>query len=460
MSLTPALPAHVESMNHRMDRENADCIVRGEYVLPMDEQFTVIKDGAVAVRGGQIADVGKYEGIISKYVSENIVGGEGRVVIPGLINTHTHAAMVYFRGLADDLPLKEWLENHIWPAESKWLSPHFISDATELACLEMVKAGITTYSDMYFFEDAAAISVKKIGMRAVLGVGILDFPSVSAKTTAEYLENAEKFIKDWKGDELITPCVAPHAVYTCGPETLRQAKRLAEKYGLLLHIHLSETEWEVGETMVRYHKRPVEHLEAIGFLDKNVLAVHCVWLEDNEIELLAKRNIGVSHCMESNLKLASGFAPVVTMLMSGIRVTFGTDGAASNNDLNILSEMSTTAKVHKALSNNPTVLDARTALLMATRWGAEVLGLGNVTGNIEKGKAADLVIMNIEKPHLAPLYDIYSHIVYSMRASDVETVMVAGKVVVNVGKLTGGDESEILAKARRWGEKIKERNGQ
>ena len=238
------------------------------------------------------------------------------------------------------------------------------------------------------------------------------------------------------------------------------AKRLAEKYDLLLQIHLSETEWEVGETIVRYHKRPVEHLEDLGFLDENVLAVHCVWIENNEIELLAKRNVGVSHCMESNLKLASGFAPVVTMLMSGIRVTFGTDGAASNNDLNVLSEMSTSAKVHKALSNNPTVLDARTALLMATRWGAEVLGLGSVTGNIEKGKAADLVLMNIEKPHLAPLYDIYSHIVYSMRASDVETVMVAGKVVVEDGKLTTGDESEMLAKAKQWGEKIKKSSGQ
>jgi len=437
-------------------RDKADYIVRGAYVLPMDAEFTVIRDGAVAVRDGKIEDVGEYGEIVSRYDSEEIIGGEGRVVIPGLVNTHTHAAMVYFRGLADDLPLKEWLEKHIWPAESKWLSPQFVSDAAELACLEMLKAGITTYNDMYFFEDAAAISTRKMGMRAVLGVGILDFPSVSARTTSEYLKNAERFIRDWKDDGLITPCVAPHSVYTCGPDTLNKAKGLAEKYDLLLHIHLSETEWEVGETMVRYRRRPVEHLEDIGFLDENVLAVHCVWLEDGEIELLAKRSVGVSHCMESNLKLASGFAPVVMMLMSGIKVTFGTDGAASNNDLNILSEMSTTAKVHKALSNNPTVLDAKTALLMATRWGAEVLGLGNVTGNIVKGKAADLVIINIDKPHLAPLYDIYSHIVYSLRASDVETVMVAGKIAVKDGRLMTGDESEILAKARAWGEKIRQ----
>ncbi len=425
----------------------------------MDGQYTVIRDGAVAVRDGRIADVGTGDRITARYSSRRMIGGPGTVVIPGLVNTHTHAAMVYFRGLADDLPLKEWLESHIWPAESKWLSPQFVSDAVELACLEMLKAGITTYNDMYFFEDAAAISARKMGMRAVLGAGILDSPSVSAKTPAEYLEKAERFIKDWRGDELITPCVAPHAAYTCGPETLKQAKRLAEKYDLLLQIHLSETEWEVGEMMMRYQKRPVEHLEAIGVLDKNMLAVHCVWLDHHEIELLSRRGVGVSHCMESNLKLASGFAPVVRMLTAGVKVTFGTDGAASNNDLNILSEMATAAKVHKALSNDPTVLDAKTALRMATRWGAEVLGLGSVTGNIEKGKAADLVLINIEKPHLSPLYDVYSHIVYSVRASDVETVMIGGKIVVNEGTVTTVDESEVLAKAKAWGERIRMKNG-
>lgn len=436
-------------------KKPVDTIVRAAYVLPMDAELTVIRDGAVCVDKGKIVDVGKFDELSLLYDSENIIGGECRVVIPGLINTHTHAAMVYFRGLADDLPLKEWLEDHIWPAESKWLSPEFVSDAVELACLEMVKAGITTYNDMYFFEEAAAVSAKRIGMRAVLGAGILDFPSVSAKTADEYLEKAERFLNDWKGDDLIAPCIAPHAAYTCGPETLKKAKKLAEKYGVLLHMHLSETEWEVGEMLVRYKKRPVEHLEAIGVLEGNVLAVHCVWVEDNEIELLAKRSVGVSHCMESNLKLASGFAPVVTMLMAGIKVSFGTDGAASNNDLNILSEMSTTAKVHKALSNNPTVLDARTALLMATRWGAEVLGLGDITGSIEKGKAADIVVMNLDKPHLTPIYDIYSHIAYSMRASDVETVMIGGNIVVKSEELLTRDEAEIIFRAKSWGGKIR-----
>jgi 5-methylthioadenosine/S-adenosylhomocysteine deaminase len=420
----------------------------------MDERLTVIKDGAIAVRGPEILEVGTSDEIFKKYISDTIIKGEGKVVFPGLINTHTHAAMVYFRGIADDLPLKEWLENHIWPAENRWLGPEFISDAVELACLEMLKGGVTTYNDMYFYEDAAGKAAKKIGMRAVLGVGILDFPSKSASTADEYFANAESFVRDWKRDELITPCIAPHALYTCGTESLKRARRIADKYDIPIHIHLSETKWEVNEIKNRYRMTPVEYLDSLGFLDEKVLAAHCIWVEDDEIDLLAKRKVGVSHCMESNLKLASGFAPVVTMLMAGIKVTFGTDGAASNNDLNILSEMSTTAKVHKALSNNPTVLDAKTVLLMATKWSAEVLGLGDKIGSIEKGKIADIVTINLKKPHLTPMYDVYSHIVYAAMASDVDTVMVNGKVVVNDSKLCNGDEEKILAKAKEWEGKI------
>jgi 5-methylthioadenosine/S-adenosylhomocysteine deaminase len=434
--------------------QNVDYIICGDYVLPMDEGLTVIKDGAIAVSGTTILEVGTSKEISKKYASEAIIMGEGKAVFPGLINTHTHAAMVYFRGIADDLPLKEWLENHIWPAENRWLGPEFISDAIELACLEMLKGGVTTYNDMYFYEDAAGKVAKKIGMRAVLGVGILDFPSKSANTTDEYFANAESFIKNWKGDELITPCIAPHALYTCGTESLKRARRIADKYDIPIHIHLSETKWEVNEIKNRYKMTPVKYLDSLGFLDEKVLAAHCIWVEDDEIDLLAKRKVGVSHCMESNLKLASGFAPVVTMLMAGIKVTFGTDGAASNNDLNILSEMSTTAKVHKALSNNPTVLDAKTVLLMATKWSAEVLGLGDKIGSIEKGKIADIVTINLKKPHLTPMYDVYSHIVYAAMASDVDTVMVNGKVVVNNSKFCNGDEEKILAKAKEWEGKI------
>lgn len=437
-------------------KKRADLIVHAEYVLQMDEKLTFINDGAVVINDGKITDIGLYKEVAQDYEAGSIIGGGKRVVIPGLINTHTHAAMVYFRGLADDLPLKEWLENHIWPAESKWLSPEFISDAVELACLEMLKAGITTYNDMYFFEDAAAIPTKRMGMRAVLGAGILDFPTMAAKTIDEYFERAEAFIKDYMGDDLITPCIAPHALYTCGPDTLKRATRVADKYNTPIHIHISETDWEVEEIKARYRERPVKYLDNLGFLSRRVIAAHCVHLDDEEIGILAERGVGVSHCVESNLKLASGIAPIKKMLNSGIRVTFGTDGAASNNDLDILSEMSTAAKLHKAASGDPTALDSRRVLLMATRWGAEVLGLGDVTGSLERGKAADLVVINLEKPHLTPMYDIYSHIAYSARASDVETVVVGGTIVINNGRLQNGDEAEVMDKAKRWSERIKE----
>ena len=435
--------------------KKADYIICGDYVLPMDKGQAVIKNGAVVVKGNKIEEVGSFGNISKKYPFKNVIGGENRAVLPGLINTHTHAAMVYFRGMADDLPLKEWLEKHIWPAENKWLSPEFVSDATELACLEMLKAGITTYSDMYFFEDASGKAAKKIGMRAVPGAGSVDFPTISGKNADEYLGKAEKFIEKWKKDELVVPCIAPHSIYACGPETLTKVKNIADKYNVPIHIHLSEAKWEVEDIEKKYGRRPVEHLHELGFLDEKIIAAHCVWINEKEIEALAKYKVGVSHCIESNLKLSSGIAPVPQMLKAGIKVTFGTDGAASNNDLNILSEMSTAAKVHKAVSGDPTVLAAKTALLMATRWGAEVLGLGEITGSLEKGKAADIIIMNLDKPHLTPLYDIYSHIVYSSMASDVETVFVNGKLVVANGKLCTADEDEIISKAREWRNKIR-----
>lgn len=415
----------------------------------------VIQDGALAVKDGRIVSVGPYEEISRAYSAEHVTEGSGRTLLPGLINTHTHAAMALMRGMADDLPLKEWLNKHVWPTESKWLASDFVRDGVELACVEMLKAGITTYNDMYFFEDTAAEAAKGLGMRAVLGAGIVDFPTKVSTGADDCLRKAEEFITRWKGDALITPCIAPHALYTCGPETLKRSKEIAQRHGVGIHIHLSETEWEVYETKNKHGLTPGKYLEGLGFLSDRVLAAHCVWLTDEEIEILSERKVGVSHCVESNLKLASGIAPVAKMLRAGIRVSLGTDGAASNNDLNILSEMSTAAKLHKAFSRNPTVLDAKTVLQMATLNGAQVLGLGGVCGSLEPGKAADVVTINMDKPHLTPLYNICSHMVYSVRASDVESVMVNGRVVVEGGRLLTADEGEIMARARQWGGKIK-----
>ncbi|MBF0559565.1 MAG: amidohydrolase family protein [Nitrospirae bacterium] len=277
---------------------------------------------------------------------------------------------------------------------------------------------------------------------------------MTAKTVDEYLGNADRFIQLWKGDALITPCIAPHSAYACSTETLRRVRELADRHGVLTCIHLSETTWEVDELVRRYGKRPVEYLEDIGLLSDRLIAAHCVQVNEREIDLLAAGRVAVSHCIESNLKLASGIAPVPAMLAAGLKVSLGTDGAASNNDLNILSEMSTAAKVHKAAANDPTVLDSKTALMMATRWGAEALGLGGHVGSIECGKRADLLTMNMRSPHLTPAYDLYSLIVYSALASDVEDVLVDGVQVVSGRKLVTGDEEAILQKAYEWGRKV------
>jgi 5-methylthioadenosine/S-adenosylhomocysteine deaminase len=437
--------------------EQVDYIVRADYLLTMSGDLSVVEDGAVAVTGSDIKDVGTYKDISKKCTTENVLGGTGRVIFPGLVNTHTHAAMVYFRGLADDLPLQEWLEKHIWPAEMQWLTAEFVDDAIELACLEMLKAGVTTYTDMYFFQSVAGRKLEKLGMRGVLGSGIIDFPWKDyAQSPDDYFQKAEDHINTWKGNDLVTPCVAPHATFTCGPDNYIRARELADKYDVPLHTHLAETQFEVSQCRERYGKTPVEHLHGIGFLSERVSAAHCVWLTEKEIEILAEKNVGVAHCIESNLKLASGVAPVPALLKAGIKVAFGTDGAASNNDLSILGEMSTAAKVHKAVSQDPTVLDSKTILLMATRYGADILGLGDRIGSLEAGKKADLVIANLEKPHLTPLYDIYSHITYCMRPSDVETVMVNGKIVIDDRIPVTLDESEILSKAKSWQKKIRE----
>lgn len=438
---------------------DADLIIETDYVLTMDDNLTVIEHGAVAVKDNKIISAAPVNDISKNYRAKKIIGGSNTVAFPGLINAHTHSPMVYFRGLGDDLPLKIWLENYIWPAENKWLNYEFVRDAAELACIEMLKSGTTMFSDMYLFGEAIAETAKKIGMRAVVGAGVLDFPSSTAQTTDEYFSNAERLINNWNNDALISTAIAPHAPYTCSPDTMRKARDFADRHDILMHLHLSETRWEVSEVLQRYEKTPIELMDSIGVLDGRVVAAHCIWPTDEEIGILARKNVYVAHCIESNMKLAAGIAPVVKMLGAGVKVVLGTDGAASNNDLNMLSEMATAAKVHKAVSLDPTALDARQAMLMATRWGAEALGAGDKTGSLEAGKAADIVIADIRKPHLLPLYDIFSHIVYSFSPADIDTVIINGKPVMENRKLITADEDGILTRASVWGQKINDARG-
>ncbi|MBF0541828.1 MAG: amidohydrolase [Nitrospirae bacterium] len=431
-----------------------DYILHGDYLVTMSDDSSPIIDGAVAVKNGKIVDIGIYTDLNKKYAPLEIINGG--IIMPGLINTHCHAAMVYFRGYADDLHLLDWLEKYIWPAERKWLSNEFVTDAVELAVLEMLCAGITTYSDMYFYQGAAAKSVKKLGIRAVLASGVIDFPTKTTKCAQDCIDNAVRFIKDFKDEPMISPSIALHSPYTCCPDTYIKSKEASVNHNVLLQTHLSETQWEVDEILKRYGRRPVEHLDYYNILDSNVLASHCVWLDDKEIDIVAKAETGVSHCINSNLKLASGIARVPEMLNKGINVALGTDGAASNNNLDILNEMSIAARLHKAIVKDSSALKAKEALRMATINGARALGLSEKIGSIEKGKSADIIIGSITKPHLVPIYDIYSHIVYSMSSADIDTVMVDGKVLIRVGHLANGADVEIIEKANHWGRRIAE----
>jgi 5-methylthioadenosine/S-adenosylhomocysteine deaminase len=435
---------------------NSTFIVRAQYLITMNKKEQIIENGAVVVKNGRIADIGEFGEILKKYKEQiPIYGNSHSALMPGFINTHTHAAMVLFRGIADDLPLKQWLTEHIWPREAKFLSEEFVYDGTLLACLEMLKSGTTTFSDMYFFTESIAKAAKDAGIKAVVGQGVLDFPTPSGSGAKDYLAKAEDFIKNFKSDDYIIPAVAPHAIYTCSRETLLSCKELALKYNVPMHIHLSETFQEVEESINRHGLRPVKYLDSIGFLEGKIIAAHCVWLNQEEIEIMAKHNVGVSHCIESNLKLSSGIAPVAKMIRKGVKVSMGTDGAASNNNLDLLEEISIAAKVQKGITADPTVLDVKTCMKMLTIWAAEGLGLENEIGSIEIGKKADMILMNLRKPHLQPIYDIYSAIIYSAKASDIEDVFVNGVPVILNGRAQFVDEDEIIDKALWWSEKIK-----
>jgi 5-methylthioadenosine/S-adenosylhomocysteine deaminase len=435
---------------------NSTFIVRAQYLITMNKKEQIIENGAVVVKDGRIADVGEFGEILKKYKEQiPIYGNSHSALMPGFINTHTHAAMVLFRGIADDLPLKQWLNEHIWPREAKFLSEEFVYEGTLLACIEMLKTGTTTFNDMYFFTESIAKAAKDAGIRAVVGQGVLDFPTPSGSGAKDYLVKAEDFIKNFKSDDYIIPAVAPHAIYTCSRETLLSCKELALKYNVPMHIHLGETFQEVEESINRHGLRPVKYLDSIGFLEGKIIAAHCVWLNQEEIEIMAKHNVGVSHCIESNLKLSSGIAPVAKMIRKGVKVSMGTDGAASNNNLDLLEEISIAAKVQKGITADPTVLDVKTCMKMLTIWAAEGLGLEKEIGSIEVGKKADMILMNLRKPHLQPIYDIYSAIIYSAKASDIEDVFVNGVPVILNGRAQFIDEDEIIDKALWWSERIK-----
>jgi len=428
-----------------------DIVLKNGYILTMDENFTEYKNGYIAIKDGKIVEVGEGK---EEFQAKEIIDLNSNVVIPGLINTHTHAAMTLLRGYGSDNPLKVWLEQYIWPVEGKYVSYEFVRDGTDLACYEMIRNGITCFVDMYFYENAVADSIKEAGLKGVLTTGILDFPTPGAKTPEEGIEKTKDFINQYKNDNNIFPAIGPHAPYTCSPKTLIKAMEVAIDYDVLYHIHVAETITEVEDIKNRYGTTPVKHLNNLGVLNERVLAAHMVHPTEEEIELLAEKNVKIAHCPESNLKLASGIAPVPKMVEKGVTVSIGTDGTASNDDLDLIAEASTAAKLHKGYSLNPTVLPAKQVLAMITRQAAKAILKYDRMGSIEVGKDADIVVIDVNQPHLQPLFDPYTQIIYSAKGSDVDTVIVNGKVVMKNKVVQTVDKDKVIYIAKKWREKI------
>jgi 5-methylthioadenosine/S-adenosylhomocysteine deaminase len=439
--------------------EKVDILLVNAFILTMDSSKTQVPSGAVAVRGQKILEVGPESELRARYESSSTIDCHGKVLMPGLVNAHTHVPMTLLRGLADDLRLDVWLMGYMMPVEREFVSPQFVRLGTSLACAELIRSGVTTFADMYYFEDDVASATAEAGMRGVCGESVMKFPTPDAKFYEESLEYSREFIKKWKGHPLIVPSIAPHAPYTCTSEILRASAELAMEFDIPLQIHISETQLEV-ENMRRDQGMPVvPWVKKQGLLEAKVLAAHCVWIDDGEMRTLLHAHSGVAHNPSSNLKLASGAAPVKRMLDNGLNVGIGTDGPASNNDLDMFEEVRLAAFLAKTTSNDPTALPAQQALEMSTSMGARALHIGDITGSIEPGKRADLILVDLSRLHSSPHFQrdpnaAYAQLVYSAKSSDVSDVMVDGKWLMQDKVLLTINESEILREAQDYARKI------
>jgi len=426
-----------------------DLVVHNGTVVTVNTSFEIIPNGLLCIKSGKIQRVEALSDSPALPSAKETINAAGGIIMPGLVNTHTHLPMTLFRGLADDLPLDVWLNEHIFPAESDHINPDNVRWGTLLACVEMLLSGTTTCCDGYFFEDQVAAAVQTSGMRAILAQGVIDFPAPGVPDPEENIEIARRFAAKWQNSSsLITPSVFCHSAYTCSAATLKKVKSLCVENGLLLQIHAAETRKECQQIQKEQQATPIRYLDQLGLLDENTLLVHCVWVNDKDIEIIAARKAAISHNPESNAKLASGIAPTPKFLKSGITVGLGTDGCASNNNLDLFHEMDMVAKLHKAENFDPTTMDAKTVVEMATITGARAIGLDRRIGSLEVGKQADLIVIDTRAPHLAPIYHPESHIVYSAKSSDVRDVVVDGRPLVRNRQILHLDVAEIMANVR------------
>jgi 5-methylthioadenosine/S-adenosylhomocysteine deaminase len=435
--------------------QEVDFVVSGGIVVVMDEKDTIISNGAVAIDGTDIAAVGSVQDIALEYRGRRIIDATGSLIMPGLVNSHTHAAMTCFRGIADDMELMDWLSNYIFPAETRNVDPELAYWGTTLACAEMILSGTTTFCDMYIFEEETAQAARRAGMRCLIGEVLFDFPSPCFKTPAEGLQYTERLIKKWADDPLVNIVVEPHALYTCSPPLLKDAKALADSYGVPVATHFLENMTENGMIEAKHGRRATDLLHDLGYLDDRFFVFHGVYMDDEDIRIFADHGCKVVHNPESNMKLASGVAPVHRMLEAGIVVGLGTDGCASNNNLDMFQEIDTAAKLEKSVRLNPTIMPARTVLKMATCDGARVLGLDHLAGSLRKGMKADLIMIKMDKPHLTPMYSEYSHLTYAVNGSDVDTVFINGALVMENRTLLTINVNEAMQRVRRIAERVR-----
>jgi 5-methylthioadenosine/S-adenosylhomocysteine deaminase len=432
-------------------KQEVDLLVSGGTVVSMDPARKIYQDGSIAITGDAIVAAGPRTEIEARYKGAKTLDARGRLVLPGFINGHTHVPMTLFRGLHDDVPLNDWLYKYIFPAEAKNVNEEFVRWGTRLAAAEQIRSGVTTFADMYYFEDAVAEETKAVGMRGVLGETFIDFPAPDNKSEAEMLAYTEKFLKRWQGDALIHAAPAPHSIYTCSKKTIQDAAALAKKYHapLLMHVSEMKKEWEDSEK--QNGASPVQYLEKIGVLGPDLVAAHCIFVDEADRKLLAERQVGCVHNPSSNMMISSGVSPVPEMRAAGIAVGLGTDGpAGSNNDLDLMEEIDLAAKLAKITKMDPLALNAKAVVEMATIDGARALHMETAIGSLQAGKKADLILISLNEPNAVPMYDIYAQIAYSLKASDVETVVIAGRVVMQERTLLTIDEPRVLDKAREY----------
>ena len=437
------------------NKKNVSIIISTSWIFTSNPENQLLSDYSVVIENDKIIDLVPQSKVFDEYEADNTYQLTDHILIPGLINTHTHAAMSLFKGFADDLPLQEWLNNHIWPAEKEFVNPSFVKDGSILGLSEMIKSGVTTFNDMYFFPDATAEAVKELGVRSNIGLVVLDFPTNYATDPEDYLLKGFEFRDKWRNEELITTSIAPHAPYSVSDEAFTLINTYSEELNINIHTHLHETQWEIEASIDKYGITPVQRLNNLGIIGPSLTAAHCVYLNDQDMGILAKNKVSIVHNPSSNMKLGSGIADVAKMLKQNLSVSLGTDSSASNNRLDIMEEMRLAALLIKGSTKSPESIPANEAIKMATINGAKALGLGSVIGSIEKNKKADLVAIDLSAIENQPIYNPISTLVYSSSRSDVSYVWIDGKIKLKEKSLVNIDEERIIQLAKKWQRKLK-----